>query len=562
MNLLPILVLLPLIGGLLICASYGRLGVWAHRLSVALATAVFFGGVLLTRQVAEAPLSGPGDGMVHPHVSYAPEWMTLSLPIEIQGHPVHWQLQLGADAFAASMVLLAGLVTLAVLLTAPRQISQRLGLYSGLILIVQGWLVGVFLAMDLLIFYVCFEAVLLPLILLINLWGDPKEAMRASRKFLLFTLAGSIPMVVGLVGLVLQSATPERPSTVLLSELSGNEYRMRLAPIIEPAASAEDKDAKLAAQQAQVSAITRSQWIILLTLALGLGIKMALLPLHSWLPATYAAAHPNTTALIAAVVGKLGVYGLLRLVLPLTPVALSETLQWTIAALGAIAIVYGAVIALGQTDLRKIFAYSSLSHMGFVTLGLMAMNREGLSGATLQMFNHGLLTAAMFLLLGMIESRRGRLTLDEQSHGLAAAYPRLGTLLVFFTLAGAGLPGLNGFVGELLALTGMTRLSIPLVAVAVLGTVLGAWYGLRVVQFILCGSDGSAKHPADSSDLRTADLVALVPLAVLALAIGVMPSRATNFLRDDVEHLASRLEPLNHLVHPQADASMLVKRGE
>ena len=369
-------------------------------------------------------------------------------------------------------------------------------------------------------------------------------------------------MVVGLVGLVLQSASPERPSTVLLSELSASEYRTRLAPIIEPVASAEDKDAKLADQRSQVSAITRSQWIILLTLVLGLGIKMALLPLHSWLPTTYAAAHPNTTALIAAVVGKLGVYGFLRLVLPLTPIALSEKLQWTIAALGAIAIVYGAVVALGQTDLRKIFAYSSLSHMGFVTLGLMAMNREGLSGATLQMFNHGLLTAAMFLLLGMIESRRGRLALDEKSHGLAAAYPRLGVLMVFFTLAGAGLPGLNGFVGELLALTGMARFSIPLVAVAVLGTVLGAWYGLRVVQFILFGSDGSAKHPADSGDLRTSDLVALVPLAVLALAIGVIPSRATNFLRDDVEHLASRLEPLNHLVHPQTDASMLVKRGE
>ncbi|MFN9917391.1 MAG: proton-conducting transporter membrane subunit, partial [Pirellulaceae bacterium] len=136
-------------------------------------------------------------------------------------------------------------------------------------------------------------------------------------------------------------------------------------------ASAEDKDAKLADQRSQVSAITRSQWIILLTLVLGLGIKMALLPLHSWLPTTYAAAHPNTTALIAAVVGKLGVYGFLRLVLPLTPIALSEKLQWTIAALGAIAIVYGAVVALGQTDLRKIFAFSSLSHMGFVTLGLM-----------------------------------------------------------------------------------------------------------------------------------------------------------------------------------------------
>jgi NADH-quinone oxidoreductase subunit M len=211
---------------------------------------------------------------------------------------------------------------------------------------------GIFLAMDLLLFYVFFEAVLIPIILLMNIWGDPKESLRASRKFLLFTLAGSIPMVVGIVGIVLQSATAERASTVLLPELSALAFETQLTKGV-PVNFAS------------------GQFLILAALMLGFGIKMALLPLHSWLPTTYAASHPNTTALIAAVVGKLGVYGLLRIVLPLTPVALSVYCQIVVGTLGAIAVVYGALIALKQTDLRRLMAYSSLSHMGFVTLGLM-----------------------------------------------------------------------------------------------------------------------------------------------------------------------------------------------
>ncbi len=212
-----------------------------------------------------------------------------------------------------------------------------------------------------------------------------------------------------------------------------------------------------------------NQALILGTLLIGLGIKMALLPLHSWLPTTYTAAHPNTTALIAAVVGKLGVYGVLRIVLPLTPLALSHYVQLIVGALGAIAVVYGSLVALGQKDLRTLFAYSSISHMGFVTVGLMAMNREGLSGASIQMLNHGIITAAMFLLVGMVELRRGRIAMVEEYRGLASAYPLLGTFFVFFTLAGAGLPGLNSFVGELLSMAGMIRVSIPITMIAVLG---------------------------------------------------------------------------------------------
>ncbi len=238
--LLPLLLMVPLLAGAVLCVFSAALRDVAHKIGLVVAGLVLLGSVVLLRQVGDKAALDTAGGMIQPHVTYSPSWMTLSLPIEIQGNPVHWQLQLGADGFGAAMVLLASLVTLAVLLTAGNQIAQRLGLYTGLILITQSLLIGVFLSMDLLLFYVFFEAVLLPIILLINLWGDPKESLKASRKFLIYTLAGSIPMVVGLIGLVLQSASKEQPSTVLLSDLSRSAYTTQLQSIVKPITSTDN----------------------------------------------------------------------------------------------------------------------------------------------------------------------------------------------------------------------------------------------------------------------------------------------------------------------------------
>ncbi len=561
--LLPFLILLPFIAGVLICALGMRAQRIAANVGLVVAAIVLISAVVLISQVSWNSKIVALEGLVQPHVVFAPDWMNLSLPVSIQGHPIEWQLQLGADSLSATLVLLSAIVTLAVLLTARKQITVRSDLYAGLILVTQSLLIGVFLSMDLLLFYVFFEAVLLPIILLINIWGEAKESLKASRKFLLFTLAGSIPMVVGLVGLVVQSASPVKPSTVLLTELSRSAYASQLEAINKPIASNENASLKAKVALDSSTKVASTQILILVTLIFGLGVKMAILPLHSWLPTTYAVAHPNTTALIAAVVGKLGVYGLLRLVLPLTPIAMIQHVQFVFGALGAIAIVYGAMVALGQTDLRKLLAYSSLSHMGFVTIGIMAMNREGLAGASIQMFNHGLITAAMFLLIATIEERRGRLTLGDESRGLASAYPRIGTLMVFFTLAAAGLPGLNSFVGELLAMTGMLRVSLTITAIAVLGTVLGAWYSLRVLQYIMFGSDGqTTSKQILVSDIGASELVALVPIAVLCLAIGVYPSTATDFLSPDVNNMAQSLEPVVKAYHPNVDSSLLLSQAK
>jgi NADH-quinone oxidoreductase subunit M len=292
-------------------------------------------------------------------------------------------------------------------------------------------------------------------------------------------------------------------------------------------------------------------------LLLGFGIKLAILPLHTWLPTTYAAAHPNTTSLIASVVAKLGLYGILRIVIPLTPAPLSYEAQMVIGTLGAIAIVYGAMIALTKDNLRHVLAYSSLSHVGFITLGLMSLTKEGLGGAALQMFNHGLITAAMFWILSMLEERRGTISLANEDRGMAAQYPKLAVLLVFFTLAGAGLPGLNGFVGELLTMTGMMRVCGTLVAIAVLGTVLGAWYGLKIVQRLLFGSNGHTvdlhHHPKGAMDLAQREWLPLVAVAFLCLYIGLFPMRTMKLFQPDTDRLATWVEPVSKQAHPKMD---------
>jgi NADH-quinone oxidoreductase subunit M len=533
--LIPLLILIPLASAIAMFVAGQRVksmvpfGVLASLITLLLS-------IGLVVQVHLSPASS-AVGTIAPRVSFAPEAFRFLLPVSVSNHAIEWQLAFGADGISALLVLLTGIVGFLTILLATRQVTHRPSNYIALMLTSISMLMGVFLAMDLVSFYVFFEAVLIPLILLIRGWGNGHETSLASRRFLLFTLAGSIPMVIGLIALAMAPATGSRPSTISLVELS-----------------------QLAAESVATHGATavgpHAMWIVWLLL-LGFGIKLAILPLHTWLPTTYAAAHPNTTALIASVVAKLGLYGLIRIVIPLTPASLSTQAQLLVGALGAIAIVYGAMIALSKSNLRHVLAYSSLSHVGFITVGLMSLTNEGLAGATLQMFNHGLITASMFWILAMLEQRRGPISLALEDRGMAAQYPKLAVLLVFFTLAGAGLPGLNGFVGELLTMSGMMRVSSTIVAVAVLGTVLGAWYGLKIVQRLLFGSDGTAidlhHHPEGNRDLVPLEWGALVSVAVLCLYIGLFPMRSMKLFQPDIDRLSKVVEPVSKLAHPNMD---------
>ena len=548
--LIPLLILLPLFVGLGIFIA-GKKGGALVSTAVCTAALVLVLGIMLVSQVystgeTQDPAGAIAGATIVPRLSFDPAWLQVHLPVSVGGHLVRWKLHFGADGIGALMVLLTGIVGLVTMSLATLQIKERLHQYLALMLITQSMLMGVFLSMDLLSFYLFFEAVLLPLVLLINGWGDRAEALNASRKFLLYTLVGSVPMVLGLIGLALNSATPEHASTVSLQALSAISSSNALASVNPAAASST---------VAVGSALAGDPWIVWLLL-LGFGIKLAILPLHTWLPTTYAAAHPNTTALIASVVAKLGVFGIIRIVIPLAPIALSSEAQILFGVLGAVAIVYGALVALTQTNLRRVLAYSSLSHVGFITLGLMSMNTEGLTGAAIQMFNHGIITCGMFLMLAMIEQRRGQLSLADEDRGLAAVYPKLGVLMVFFTLAGAGLPGLNGFVGEVLAMTGMVRVSALIAGIAVLGTVLGAWYGLRIVQRILFGGDGHSANKIAiglTGDLSGREYLPLVGMAAICLFIGVRPQDTIKLIEKDIARIARVSEPSVKAIHPETD---------
>lgn len=541
-GLIPILILLPLASGLAIfLAGRNGKGMVSFGILASLVVLLLSIGLVYATFESIASTEEPLSTVV-PAIEFAPSWLRIELPIAISGNPIRWQLMFGADGIGALMVFLTCLVTVAVCVFSMSQIKERLHQYIALILITESLLVGVFLAMDLVSFYIFFEAVLLPVILLIVGWGNPRESLVASKKFLLFTLAGSVPMVIALIGLALQPAGNGADSTVSFQSLS---------------AMAREQQMEMVRGGAEMFTVlaTNQQWIVWLLL-LGFGIKLAVLPLHTWLPTTYAAAHPNTTAMIASVVAKLGVFGIVRIVLPLTPLGLAMEAQLLFGALGAIAIVYGALVALAQSDLRKVFAYSSISHMGFVTIGLMSLNTDGISGAAIQMFNHGVITCSMFLLLGHLEQRKTNLSFRMEDLGMAALYPRISVLLIFFTLAGAGLPGLNGFVGELLSMMGMTRVSASITALAVLGTVLGAWYALRVVQRILFGSDGHGKNLYQNEsrgDLLPAELAVLLGMALLCLYIGVRPSGPMKLIEADVARLAKVTEPASKLMHPSMD---------
>ena len=342
--LLPSLILVPLAASVVILLLGNNRGKAMVPVGVVASIITLLLSIALVFQVHNAP-AAEGSGTIAPKVLFEPQALSIALPISVAKQPVRWQLILGADGISALLVLLTGIIGCFTIVLATKQIETRTSQYIALMLASISMLMGVFVSMDLVSFYVFFEAVLIPLILLINGWGNGENPLSASRKFLLFTLAGSIPMVIGLIALAMAPAASGQPSTISFMELS-----------------------KLAAE----TPIHGSNWVVWLLL-LGFGIKLAILPLHTWLPTTYAAAHPNTTSLIASVVAKLGLYGIIRIVIPLTSHSLITEAQLLIGALGAIAIVYGALVALSKSNLREVLAYSSLSHVGFITLGLMLM---------------------------------------------------------------------------------------------------------------------------------------------------------------------------------------------
>lgn len=440
------------------------------------------------------------------------------------------QFFLGVDGLNLWLVALTSFLMIPAILCTWDTITVRANQFYAWLLVLQTAIIGVFLSFDIVLFYAFFELTLIPAFFLIGMWGVSSNRREAARKFFLYTLAGSLFTLVGVIGVVLVVYAKADVLTFSIPELvSILQDRYRL-----PAGE----------EQAYW---TSAQYYLFLALALGFVVKVPLVPVHSWLPPAYSEAPTSVTMLLSGVLAKLGAFGLLRLVMPLAPDATFSVGLPLFGTLAAIGIIYAAFCAYAQTDLRRLVAYSSISHLGFCVLALLAFNEEGLTGGVLHLVNHGLATGALFLLVGLLMQRYGTAQMHEYS-GLWNRLPALTFFMMVVVLANIGVPALNNFVSEMMMLAGLYELrasglaSLTFAVVAAFSIFMSAWYLLTMVQRVFFGPlreptpIGTARAPI--TDLNRREWSALLPLTLLLVVLGCFPRLLTDVMKPDVEALA------------------------
>ncbi len=493
--LLSLIVFLPLAGALLLAVLPRRHDGLVH------ATALFVAGLDLvlalvlfgsfdrgwanpaTQAIQHGFRVGSGFQFVDP-ASQALPWL-----------PGGISYQVGVDGISVTLVLLTALLGFLALWFSSLHVGQRVREYGIWMLVLQTGMLGVFTSLDLFLFYVFWELTLIPMIFLIAIWGG-QERIYATFKFVLYTLAGSALMLVALVA---------------LGQLMGR-------PACGGAAACQPYH--LFTLLAAPSLPLGLQSLLFGAFALAFAVKVPLFPFHTWLPDAHVQAPTAGSVILAGVLLKMGGYGLLRFCLPLFPKAAVAAAP-AFLLLGVIGIWYGAWVAFAQTDIKKLVAYSSVSHMGIVALGLFSFNEQGLAGASLQMINHGLSTGALFLLVGMLYERAHSRRIADFG-GLWQSMPRFSVLFLVVLFSSIGLPGTNGFVGEWLSLLGSFRANMLVGSLAAFGVVLGAAYMLWLYQRVFFGPlRGKAEG---LKDLTGPELVCLLPLVVLIFWIGIYPA--------------------------------------
>ena len=415
---------------------------------------------------------------------------------------------LGVDGISLAMLGLSALLGL-IAVVASWKVDKAPGTYFAMLMLLQVGMNGVFVALDLVLFYVFWELVLVPMYFLIAMWGGERRQY-ASLKFFLYTLAGSVFMLVGIIALYLYS---------------GPNNTFDIAELVRASAA---------------GSFDGVQGWLFLAFFLGFAVKVPIWPLHTWLPDAHVEAPTAASVLLAGVLLKMGTYGFIRIALPILPVAARTWAPW-IAALAVISIVYGAAVAFAQTDLKKLIAYSSVSHMGFVMLGIASGTAAGLDGAVAVMVSHGLVTGLLFLMVGMVYERTHTRQIAELS-GLSSAVPAIGGILAFASFASLGLPGLSGFVGEFLSLLGSWQSAlIPhwMTVVAAVGVLLAAAYMLWMVQRVVLGE--ASEKVARISDITVREVAYVLPLIVLTLVVGVYWNSLLRFVDPAVQGIVTIL---------------------
>jgi NADH-quinone oxidoreductase subunit M len=474
------------------------------------------------------------DGGRQPYALFSFPWLGDSSAIDVR-------FSVALDGLSLWLFGLASLLLLTSVLVSWEAIVDRPALYYGLLLMLGSGMLGVFAARDIILFYVFFEFTLIPLFFLIGVWGS-EDRRHAAGKFFLYTFAGSVLTFLGLLAIVLWDYN-HSDSGLMTFSISKLTEGLAGHPIAAP----------------------YQLWIFLALFA-GFAIKVPLFPLHTWLPLAHVQAPTAGSVILAGILLKIGTYGFARFSIPMLPEATATCVPWLLG-LSVAGILYGALVALAQSDIKRLIAYSSVSHLGFCMLGLFALTGLGVQGGVLQMINHGLSTGGLFAVVGMIYERYHTREIRQLS-GLSRRTPVLAFFFVLFTLSSIGLPGLNGFAGEFLILLGMFQrawASAPeawvmayktMAVLAVFGVVLGAWYMLYLVQRVFFGVLKETEHAPGQPpvrDLSLREMAALAPLMVFIFWIGLQPDFFLSRMRPTLEPMTRLAEqallerqPRNH----------------
>ncbi len=493
-HLLSILIGVPIVGGFVVMGLGQRVDAakWA---SVAVAALTFLCSIPLW--------IGFQSGSAEMQFVEKAPWITT----------IHAQFYLGVDGIAMPLILLTTFTTVLILISSWENVHKRVSQYMAAFLILEGLMIGVFAALDGVLFYVFWEAMLIPMFIIIGIWGGPRRVY-ATIKFFLYTFIGSLLMLVALIYMYLKAGSYE-----------------------------------LAAFQ-RLPLTLNEQVFIFLAFFAAFAVKVPMWPVHTWLPDAHVEAPTGGSVVLAAIMLKMGGYGFLRFSLPIAPDA-SRYLDWLIIALSLIAVVYIGFVALVQQDMKKLIAYSSIAHMGFVTLGLFIGYQivahtghtdgigMGIDGAVIQMLSHGFVSGAMFLCVGVLYDRVHSREISAYG-GVINTMPKFAAFMVLFAMANSGLPGTSGFVGEFLVILAAFKANAWYAFLAATTLILGAAYTLWLVKRVIFGEVAN-EHVAKLSDLNRREFLVLSVLAVVVLVVGIWPAPLLEVMHASTQHLAQQL---------------------
>ncbi len=545
--ILTIIIFLPLAGAGFICLMPASEPHKVRRLALAVSIVTLLLVILAAIVFLDRPEAATGTYAFEKSVPWIGGGTGPLAKLDVRYH-------VGLDGVSIWLFVLTGLLTPLSIGASFSAIREQVKLYYILMLLLHTGMLGVFCAMDLLLFYVFFEFTLVPLFFLIGIWGG-KEKRRAAHRFFIYTVAGSVLTFASILYVAWSGyahsdqMTAESVRAVVLRDLPTGTAEAVVAENVRILSERKFSfDIRRLYLQAQLGIIPpHVQWWVFLGMIVGFAVKVPLFPLHTWLPLAHTEAPTAGSVILAGVLLKLGTYGLMRFALPMFPSAATAFGPF-MGVLAIAGIIYGALAAWVQDDVKKLVAYSSVSHLGFCVLGMFSLKMAGLTGSLIYMVNHGLSTGALFLVVGMIYERYHTRKFSDLG-GLARRMPILAFFLIVFTLSSIGLPGLNGFVGEFLVLLGTFvsargpqpgPFGIPYAVVAATGIVLGAVYMLWMCQRVLFGPVVEPPHTPDTThglkqDLTGREIGVLTPIAILCLIIGIWPGSVTKSMQPALE---------------------------